>query len=1141
MKTRISLPAGVAIFVALALAGLMGVFAFNAPQPAEAQDTDAANADLKSLKVMDGSADLTLDPPFEADKTFYEVDTVRDLNSVTVAAEPYHEGAMVQLPGANGAVPVTSGVNDMAVVVTSADGSGSKVYFIRLTSYGANDLKALAIYKGTSATDAVDDNKVSLEPDFTYDGRTYTATVDNGDTEVFVQATPADSGADLESQGKAAAVGDADPADLGGIGDITVTDGVGGQAITGLTVGVNTLEISVNGAKYTIKITQKAAAVPSKNAYLKELEVSFGDHTAALVSEFTPKTTLYSATVPFSAGIDASSTVTVKARPDDSDLDGSALTLASATGTVSTPFAATEYEGEIHGLRVGANEVTIRVQAEDSAVTKTYYVYITRKPAEVNDLSVLSIGTIIGTGTVTMKPSFRSDHPTYEASGPSTVTGFTVTATAADTTTTTVALTATKKADNTAVTVSTGAISGLEDGEYVVTARVSTSGKTDKVYRITVTVGVDTPEASENADLESLTVTTDGDDSVEFAQGMFMPGTDLYTATVPNSVEAVEVTATPAHEKATLVSSGTADGTALTASDNGIGAMESGTPQEITGLAVGVNTIDITVTPETAEAGDAKRYTIAIQREPASDDAKLSSLTVMTDGGARVGLTPAFKPGTFGYTAMVAPTVSSVTVNAKPAHRYAKVESPGMVSLDPGMTQLVVLVTAENGDKQGYLVRVTKDAPSTDATLESLTVSLGEGEDVVLSPAFQSSATAYHGSVRHSAETVMVNAVAAEGATITSGTGSHSLTAGTTSIRVMVTAEDGTTTMTYTVLISKLPAISDATLSHLDLWLYPMTDPMTEVGDLTKTFMADTMDYTVMAGNSVESVKVRAITTHMGATAMVTAMSGGAEVTVTDNVVPLAVGDTVITATVTAEDESTMAYTVTVTRASTDATLSALSLSDGTLSPAFEAGTMAYTAMVDYAVDSVTVTATASHSGAAISGDGMHSLTVGENTINVVVTAEDGMPMMTYTIVITRDATSTDATLSALSLSAGTLTPEFTAGTTAYTAMVDYAVKSVTVTATASDTMASVSGDGMHDLGVGANTITVTVTAADGSTMAYTITVTRAAGTPVERFDANKDGAIDAAEVRAAIEDFLSDNPTLDAAGVGAVIDKFLE
>ena len=47
----------------------------------------------------------------------------------------------------------------------------------------------------------------------------------------------------------------------------------------------------------------------------------------------------------------------------------------------------------------------------------------------------------------------------------------------------------------------------------------------------------------------------------------------------------------------------------------------------------------------------------------------------------------------------------------------------------------------------------------------------------------------------------------------------------------------------YTLRVTRLLESTDASLSALDLWLYPMPTPMMEVGDLTSTFMADTMDY----------------------------------------------------------------------------------------------------------------------------------------------------------------------------------------------------------------------------------------------------------------------------------------------------------
>ncbi|MEX2008417.1 MAG: cadherin-like beta sandwich domain-containing protein [Candidatus Spechtbacterales bacterium] len=87
---------------------------------------------------------------------------------------------------------------------------------------------------------------------------------------------------------------------------------------------------------------------------------------------------------------------------------------------------------------------------------------------------------------------------------------------------------------------------------------------------------------------------------------------------------------------------------------------------------------------------------------------------------------------------------------------------------------------------------------------------------------------------------------------------------------------------------------------------------------------------------------------------------------------------------------------------------------------------------------------------------------------------------------------SNNANLTALSLSAGTLSPAFNSSTTSYTASVGNSVTSVTVNASAQPG-ANVSVSGNTALGVGNNTVIVTVTSADSTTKAYTITVTRAA------------------------------------------------
>ncbi len=93
--------------------------------------------------------------------------------------------------------------------------------------------------------------------------------------------------------------------------------------------------------------------------------------------------------------------------------------------------------------------------------------------------------------------------------------------------------------------------------------------------------------------------------------------------------------------------------------------------------------------------------------------------------------------------------------------------------------------------------------------------------------------------------------------------------------------------------------------------------------------------------------------------------------------------------------------------------------------------------------------------------------------------------------------------LSGLTISQGTLTPAFDRNTTAYTAEVENATDSITVTPVKDSnwaslkvndkTVASGSASEAIKLAEGANTITIRVTAENGSTKDYTITVTRKA------------------------------------------------
>ncbi len=219
--------------------------------------------------------------------------------------------------------------------------------------------------------------------------------------------------------------------------------------------------------------------------------------------------------------------------------------------------------------------------------------------------------------------------------------------------------------------------------------------------------------------------------------------------------------------------------------------------------------------------------------------------------------------------------------------------------------------------------------------------------------------------------------------------------------------------------------------------------------------------------------------------------------------------------------ETTQVNPINVTTlVSSDATLSSLTLSSGTLSPVFAAASETYTATVGNAMTSITVTPTVNQVNATVqmringgaygsvtSGNESpsFSLNVGTNTIEVRVTAQDGMTNKTYTITVTR-AGAANADLASLSITEGTLSPAFAAGTTIYTAAITATSLKVMATVAQSDATITVNGSpvtsgnasGSIALSAGLNTITVIITAQDGTTTkTYTLNITQEAVLPV--------------------------------------------
>ena len=774
----------------------------------------------------------------------------------------------------------------------------------------------------------------------------------------------------------------------------------------------------------------------------------------------------------------------------------------------------------------------------------------------------------------------------------------------------------------TAPTISSIAITsdtGDEEEVYLDIEVTAEDDATTQTYTVTRLVSLQ--QTSTDATLSGLSLS-----DVNF--GTFASGTASYAASVANSVSLTTVTPTLNDSDASYV-----------IKLGGVTDSDGVIP-----LSVGSNVITVVVTAE--DDSTTKTYSVTVTRAATSisaPDLTIPSLSILsdpfgyspsfrlsinvvnrgngssgsttlryyrsadstiTDGDTDVGtdavgglaasgrsiegidLTAPSTPGTYYYGGCVdaVPDESDTTNNC----------SPGITWVVPGVT-------------------------STDATLSGLSLS-----DVNFGT-FASGTTSYSAQVANSVtETTVTPTVNDSGASyviklggVTDADGVVALSVGSNVITIEVTAEDGHTTTTYTVTVTRAaPPSSDATLKGLTL-------SRIDFG----TFTSGTESYTASAANSVTETTVTPTVNHSQASYVI--KLGG--VTDSDGVIPLSVGSNVITVVVTAEDDSTTkTYSVTVTRAatsisapdltipslsilsdpfgyspsfrlsinvvnrgngssgsttlryyrsadstitdgdtdvgtdavgglaasgrsiegidltapstpgtyyyggcvdavpdesdttnncspgitwvvpgvtSTDATLSGLSLSDVNFGT-FASGTTSYSAQVANSVTETTVTPTVNDSGASYviklggvtDADGVVALSVGSNVITIEVTAEDGHTTTTYTVTVTRaEPPSTDATLKGLTLSEvdfGT----FDSTTTSYSAQVANSVSQTTVTPVVNDSGASriikiggvTDSDGTVPLAVGSNVITVEVTAEDDSTtQTYTVRVTR--------------------------------------------------
>ena len=204
-------------------------------------------------------------------------------------------------------------------------------------------------------------------------------------------------------------------------------------------------------------------------------------------------------------------------------------------------------------------------------------------------------------------------------------------------------------------------------------------------------------------------------------------------------------------------------------------------------IVVAVTNVEIPVAPTglQATAGDAT----AILEWTDPEDPSITAYQYSVDSGANWLAIPNSGAGTTGYTV------------------------PGLTNGTPYVLQL----RAINGEGSGASGSFPSVTPlSSDATLSALVISEG-----TLSPTFASTVTAYKAAVANTITSLTVTptvnesnaTVTVEGATVASGTASNprNLDIGDNEIPVVVTAQNTTTTMTYTVAVVRQIAVTGGT------------------------------------------------------------------------------------------------------------------------------------------------------------------------------------------------------------------------------------------------------------------------------------------------------------------------------------------
>lgn len=481
-----------------------------------------------------------------------------------------------------------------------------------------------------------------------------------------------------------------------------------------------------------------------------------------------------------------------------------------------------------------------------------------------------------------------------------------------------------------------------------------------------------------------------------------------------------------------------------------------------------IKNITLTVT---AEDETTTEYTVIVERQKSSNnnlsDLKVDGVTVKD-----------FDPATVTYELTVDGTTDKVSVSATvqdtgKATILTDLSQPFDLQFDT-RNKIEVKVQAEdpNTTPKIYTIYITR-SHRRDATLSNLTI------NGIQIPGFASDTYEYTlDDLPYNTHQLNIVATPADEFATKTGDGLVRVDTGDNTITITVTAHDTSVTQDYVINV-KRALNNDTSIKSITL------------AGVTATYNSSTKKYEVTVPNNIEQANKSNLVVEVNDP--VTNLDTKASYTFTDTA--LVTTDTNdVNILVTAEDGTTKTYTLVVTREKSNvATLSSLTVTNGSFNPSFKSDTFTYDVTVPVDTTEFDVAAIATEPHAIItSGTGHYDMTESTMTVYVQVTSEDLTSNETYTLNISRTKSSIN-TLSGITVSEGTLSPDFDSETTSYTVNVSGSIESINIGATLTDDRATIlSGTGDHDLDVGENTITIIVESESGAKQSYVVKVIRA-------------------------------------------------